>query len=204
MTGGGNAGREAQQAREDELARQARIAQGTRDVRTGFDQQYNGQYYKDLTKSVSDYYTKQLDTQYGQSLKQLNSALLGRGLSDSSIGAGERGKAQVQYNTQAGDIAQKALGVSAQRRQDVIGSENSIINQLNYSGDAGIAAAQAAQQQAAFSQAPSVPLLGSVFQDFTAGLSTQADQENQGTNRYNIFNRFLPQRQTSYSRNIGG
>jgi hypothetical protein len=209
MTGGGNAAREAQIAREEQQKREADIAAGTRDIRTSFMNQFNNDYYTKMKADAKKYYETSkggLNEQFEAARKQLSGALIGRGLDDSSIGNTMNNRLNDQKAAGENQITEMGINAEAQKKQDLLQAQNSVIAQLQNSGDAGIAMAQAAQAQSMNATRAPYSLLGSVFQDATAGLATQAQLENAGMNRYNVFNR-NPYNNTGgrrYMRTVGG
>jgi hypothetical protein len=202
--GGGSAGREARRAREEEEARERRVQEGTQQVRQLFAENFNGDYYGGIRKAYEDYGRKEVQTQFDEARKQLEYALRRSGMYDSSFGFNKLAKADAELEKRKADITETAMGIEQQRRNEVLDSESAVLGQLASTANLGQANAQASQRIANLNQRPSFSPLGSVFQDFTAGLATQADLERQGTNRYNLGVSNWGNNLTRYMRNVGG
>lgn len=184
--GKGSAGREARRARKSEEEREARIKKGTVDIRAMFDQKFNGQYYDRALKEQKGAYADEFNTQWETARKGLEAALMRSGLYDSTVGAQKLAAAGKEKDLRQLDVNQRALSAVEGRRANISAAQDNVIGQLRASGDMNAASAGAAAQLAQQSQPIPYSPLGSVFTDFTAGLATQAEQERQGTNRYNL------------------
>lgn len=186
MGGDGGARSEARRARETEDAREQRIKMGTGDIRTRFGKAFDDKYYQGLETTAKDFYGKQLTSDYEKARQQLQYALARNGLLNSTVRDTREVEAQKQLALGQQSIAERARGLSNQRRQDVAGAEQTAVSQLTASADPAAAAAQSANLIKANTALPEFSPMGQVFQDFTAGLATQADLERQGKNRYNL------------------
>jgi hypothetical protein len=209
MGGDGGAGREAQRAREEEQARQARITAGTVKLREMFGTQFTPDYYKTkIEDPARKLYQPQVETDYANSLKQLQFALarngFGLGKDTSTLYRQKMADAQRQKLLADDRVTNEIQNLVAGRKGDVANAETAALNQLQASGDPISAAAQAANQIDARSQTPQFQPLGQVFTDFTAGLATQADLERSGQNRYNFGVSNWGNNTSRWIKNIGG
>lgn len=202
--GKNSAAREARRARKDEEARQARIKQGTIDVRNKFASQFNPAYYQKLSTALNEKYDKDVQQQYHDATQELQAALMRAGLFDSSVGAEKTGLAADKYQSALADVERAKTDVIQKRKQDVAAAENSVINQLTTTADQNAAFANAESQIRANYEQPQFPVLGQLFTDFTAGLSQQAEAERQGTNKYNLGISNWGNNTRRYFANIGG
>lgn len=143
---GGGGGNGADQARQAEEERQARIKQGMANIDTAFTP-FNDAYYSGKSKAYSDYYLPQLQQQFNDANSALRLQLSASGLGDSSAAAFGSSKLAKEYADRQADIAAKAGDYAGTARQSVQDMRNQLVSQLNATSDAG-AAAQAANSQA--------------------------------------------------------
>ena len=207
MGGDKGARREARLAREAEEKREKRIKMGTADIRSRFGQAFGEDYYtgpEGLETKAKAYYKPQLEDQYAEALKQLQFAMARTGLLNSGSRSMKEAKALKTFNEGEISIAERARGLSNQRRQDVASAEQGAVSQLQASADPAAAAAQASNLIAANSAMPEFQPLGQVFTDFTAGLATQGNLERQGRNRYNVGISNVGNNLRRYTQNIRG
>lgn len=202
--GGGSARREARRAREEEEARERRVQEGTQKVRQQFAENFNGDYYSGIQAAFEKNDKDQIATQYEEARRQLEAALLRNGIFDSRSGQERIIKAKKAKEEQDALATENALGVVQRRKGEVLDAESAVLGQLASTANLGQANAAAAQRISNLNQRPPFSPLGSVFQDFTAGLATQAELERQGTNRYNLGVSNWGNNVARYMRNIGG
>jgi hypothetical protein len=200
--GKGSAGREARRARQEEEARVKRVSDGTRAIRGMFDQKFNQSYWDAEQAKQKASYMDDFTTQWETARKGLEAALMRQGIYDSTEGVTRMAAARKQYKDKDEMLNQQALSTIQAAKGKTIAAQDNVIGQLRSSSDLNAANAAAAQQLAFQSQPIPYSPLGSVFTDFTAGLAEQAQQERQGTNRYNlgISTWANPNR---YTRNVG-
>lgn len=170
-------GNEAAQARADEAARQTKIREGTANVNSIFDSNFNDDFFNKRRDAYLSYATPQLEDQYGDANKQLTFSLARSGLLDSSVRGEKLGDLQKLYDTQKQAVADKALGYETGARNSVEDARGNLISTLNATGDAEGAAKGALARSAALSQPDAYSPLGQLFTDFTNGLGIQAAQE---------------------------
>jgi len=201
--GKNSAAREAKRARQQEEARESMIKKGTAAIRAQFANQFNEKYYDDAFENQKKVYSTDFNQQWESARKQLEAALLRAGIYDSSAGIKRLDEAEDTRARRESDYLSQARAQVEGRRQNVLAAEDTVLSQLRSSGDQASANAAAAQQLNAQSKPIAFSPLGAVFTDLTAGLATQAEQERQGTNRYNlgVSTLFNPRR---YTTNVGG
>jgi hypothetical protein len=170
-------GNEAAQARADEAARQAKIREGTANVNSIFDSNFNDDFFNKRRDAYLDYANPQLEDQYGDANKQLTFSLARSGLLDSSVRGEKLGDLQKLYDTQKQAVADKALGYETGARNSVEDARGNLISTLNATGDAEGAAKGALARSSALSAPDVYSPLGQLFTDFTNGLGIQAAQE---------------------------
>ncbi len=193
LFGGGSdkAGRIARAQWNQEQARRKKIEEGTERVRQMFSGQFTDDFYKGVEQDYTDYYQPYLDRQVkdareGLSYNLSNAGLFGR----SAKGEQKFGDLQIQADQQQVSLADRARQQAAQRRAAVQAAQNNVILQLQTTGDAEGAAADAANQAQIATARPEYEPLGQLFTDVSAGIATQADLERRGESRYRtgLFN----------------
>jgi hypothetical protein len=207
MFGDGGAGREAKRARMEELARQGRIAQASSETRTKFRDVFSDDYYARELKNFQDAYKPDIKLKYDRAVQNMQAALMQAGLFDSSVRAQKEGMAEEARGDAEKNVTASGLKAQADRKQEVAGAENTVINQLINTADMGAAAENAANAIRTQSSPTPTPMLGQIFTDFSAGLATQADLERNRQNRYSLFGRipgWSAGGGSRYTRTVGG
>lgn len=178
MGGGGKGGDGgAAQARADEMARQARIREGTDKVNTMFDSQFTPEFFSGRRQAYLDYATPQLEDQYARTLKNLTYALDRAGTTDSSIRAQKLADLQKLYDTNKRQVADTALGQENAARSNIESSRNSLINQLVATANVENAVNQATNQAKILTAPEPYQPLAQLFSQFATSLGAQADAE---------------------------
>jgi hypothetical protein len=173
----GNAGNVAEQARQDELARQQRVREGTSKVNSIFDGQFNDGFYEGQQKRYIDYAMPQVDDQKQKASKELLFAMDRNGQTEGSVRADLSGELQKRYDLQAQKVRDDGLAYGTNARTNVEGARADLISMLNATGDAEGAATSAVARSAALSQPAAYSPLSNLFADFTGALGTQAAAE---------------------------
>lgn len=203
--GDGGAGREAQRARNEELARQGRVAQASSQTRQKFRDVFSDDYYAQELAKFQNAYAPDVKRQHANALEQLQAALMRSGLFESSVAARKSGEAAEALQGAKNEVTARGLAAQANRKLDVAGAENTVIGQLVNTADAQAAFENASSAIRTNTSPTPTPMLGQVFTDLSAGLATQADLERSGQARYNVFGR-IPGWGTGgsrYTRNVG-
>lgn len=170
--GGGDGG--AKQARADEQARQAKIRDGTSQVNSIFDSQFNDDFFGKRQQSYLDYATPQLNDQYGDARKQLTFALDRTGNLDSSVRAEREAALQKLYDTNRRSVADEALGYSTKAKSSVEDARAGLIQTLNATADTQGAVNGAINRSKVLSQEEAYSPLNQLFTSFTGTLGQQA------------------------------
>lgn len=205
MFGDGGAGREASRARNEELARQGRIARASAETRQKFRDVFSDDYYAQELGAFQRAYEPDVKLQYKNAIEQMQAALMRAGLFDSSVRAKKEGEATEALAGARNEVTQRGLQAQANRKQDVAAAESNVIGQLVNTADTQAAFENAASAIRTQSSPTPTPMLGQLFTDLSAGLATQADLERSGQNRYNVFGRIPGWGNSSrYTRNVGG
>jgi len=205
MFGDGGAGREASRARNEELARQGRIARASGETRQKFRDVFSDDYYAQELAKYKAAYEPDINRQHAQAKQQMLGALMRAGLFDSSVAAKKAGEAEEALASARNEVTQRGLQAQANRKQDVAAAENTVIGQLINTADQGAAFENAASAIRTNSTPMPTPMLGQIFTDLSAGLATQADLERNRQNRYTVMGR-IPGWNSGgrYTRNVGG
>lgn len=181
MCFGGNkaakaAQREAELARQQEEARQAEIRQGREGINNTF-AQFDDGFFGRNRQAFMDYAQPQLDEQFGDASKELTFDLARTGLLNSSVRGDKTSKLQRLYDQNNQQLTNEALSREQQQRNAIESSRSDLISLLQTTGDAQGATNQALSRASVLSAPQPFSPLGQMFQDFTAGLGTQAAQE---------------------------
>lgn len=189
---------EAQRARREEEARQARIKEGTAKINDTF-KMFDDGFYKKRYDAYMNYYTPQLSDQFGQAQKNLTYALANAGTLNSTIAADKQAELQKAYDAERASIISKAEADKAQAMADTQSRKSALVTQLNVTGDADAAANEAVNASRAISTSvPQYDTLGSVF----AGLAEGVGGYYAGKQNASIRNMYGTSRRTA-SRTIG-
>ena len=167
----------AAQARADEQARQEKIREGTTRVNDIFGKNFNDGFYNSRQTAYSAFAKPQLDQQHKDAQAQLAYDLARSGTLDSSIRADKASELQRLYDTNARDVADKALAYKNQTMNSVEDARAGLIQTLNATGDAEGAANSALTRAKALSQPQAFSPLAPLFSTFTSGLAQQAALE---------------------------
>ena len=173
----------AKAARAAEMARQAQITTGTQNINDAFSG-FNDSFYSGRSKAYTDYQAPQLDKQFTDAKKELTLALARSGNSQSSLANQKFADLKSLFDTSSQDIASKASDYANSERSSVENARSNLVNQLNTSGNASLAAQSAQNEATALGKGQSFNTLGQVFANITDGLATQADLERRGGARY--------------------
>lgn len=178
MWGNGGAGDGgARAARQAEDQRQSNIRNGTAQINSIFDSQFNDDFYKGRRQAYIDYATPQLNDQYADTRKQLTYALDRNGTLDSTARSQKEAELTKLYDTNRRAVSDQGLDYENQARNNVTAARGDLINQLSNTGDV-TAAVNAATTRAAGLTAPDAySPLAQMFSSFTSGLQQQAALE---------------------------
>lgn len=178
MGGGGKnaAKREAQRARADEEARQARIREGTSSINDTFSKFDDG-FFGGIRDSFVDFARPQVDDQFRKASEQGTYQLARSGTLESSMRGEQTADMQKQYDISLQDITDKARGYETEARNNVERGRGDLISMLQVTGDATGAANSALSRAATLATPPAYSPLGQLFQDGTAMLGQQMAAE---------------------------
>jgi hypothetical protein len=205
MFGDGGAGREARRARNEELARQGRIARASDTTRQKFRDVFSDDYYAQELAKFQAAYQPDITRQHAKAVQQMQAALMRAGLFDSSVAAQKSGESAEALANANYEVKQRGLAAQANRKQDVAAAENTVIGQLINTADQQAAFENAANAIRTNTSPTPTPMLGQIFTDLSAGLATQADLERNNQNRYTVMGRIPGWGNSSrYTRNVGG
>lgn len=168
--------KQAEQARRDEQARQARIRQGTADIDQTFSQ-FDDAFYDGRRDAFLNYATPQLEDQYAKAQQELTFALARGNLLDSTVRGEKTAELQQLYDLNRQEITDQAISSSNETRNAVEDARSNLVAQLNSTGDAQGAANAAIARASALSQPAAYSPLTELFAGFTQGLGQQAALE---------------------------
>lgn len=190
--GGGD---EAEQARADEAARQAKIRQGTSRIDQIFKGNFTPEFFDGRQQAYIDYAKPQLDDQKADAEKQLTFSLARAGTLDSSMRGQKASELQKAYDLQLQGVRDQGLSYKTTAMNAAEDARGNLITTLNATGDAEGAANSALTRAQALSQPAAFSPLGGLFANFTSGLGQQyaaerAWQASGGTGVQPNFNLF--------------
>lgn len=167
----------AQIAAQREAERQARITSGQANIDSAFSD-FNDDFYQGYQDQYLDYYTPQLNDQYGDAVKRLTLQLAQTGNLTGSVGANQLSDLQKYYDTQTGSVTNRALSATNQLRSNIDNRKSQLYADNRASADPGSATSAAASAVAALQPAPPSSPLGNVFSDFFSNLGNVAALNN--------------------------
>lgn len=168
--GDGGAGKQAEQQRADEQARQARITSGMSAIDGAFSG-FNDAFYKKRANDYSAFAMPQLERQAASAHDNLIYALSRSGNLDSSAAIKRNAELNDEANQQRIGIANAGLDQANQLRGQVENSRGNVVAQLNATGDSSASTAAALRQVQAFNQPTGYSPLGNLFAGFAQTLS---------------------------------
>lgn len=181
--GGGSdksAQRAAEEARQREAQRQARLAQGRGNIDTAFSG-FDDPYYAGRSQAYSDFALPQLEEQFGAQKKKLIYALSRGGLLNSSSAAQKNRDLQGEYDRGRQMITSRAEQYGTDARRDVANSRAQLLSILSSTEDPTTVANEAARQAATLRAQPSFDPLGNLFTDIAGTLDKNAKAATAGT-----------------------
>lgn len=170
----------AAQARADEAARQEKIRQGTTNINSTFDSQFNDDYFNGRRDAFMNYANPQLADQYKKAQQDLVFALSRTGNLNSSYRAEKEAELQKLYDTNRRSVSDQALGYANTARSSVEDARSGLISTLNATADAEGAAKSAISRAQTLSQPDVYSPLAQLFTTFTNSLGQQAQYEQAG------------------------
>lgn len=183
--GGGGAGKaaaqQAEQAKAEEAARNARIAQGRSSIDNAFGQ-YNDDYYGNYKNSYTDFYNTDLDKQYTQAIDELTAALAGRGLLGSSYGNSQFAKLAETLGTNRTDVANRSIDAANSLKSKILQGKNDLYALNSSSADPESINSQALASAGSFAQPASFDALGNVFASALSPLIAYQAAKNNSIN----------------------
>lgn len=170
--GGGDGG--AAQARADEMARQARVKEGTGNINREFGR-FDDNFYAGRGNAYRGFVTPQVNDQYKQVGDQLAFSLARSGLDQSSEAARQQGILMRDNAAARQAISDGALSEIQKSRQAVEEQRNNLISQVNMTSDAGLAGQNALRQAGILAMQNQFSPLSNLFAN-TTGVLAAANQ----------------------------
>ena len=170
---------EAERARADEEARQARIDDGLKQIAAVFEGgTYGGETFEGTAPILAqreqaqrDFYLPQLDIQHGKAQDNLAFALARAGLLNSTVAGERQADLAQEYSLERGSVLSRIASDIAGTKTNLNQNRSSIEAGLRASGDASAAANQALQAATTFRQdQPQLDALGPLFYGVSQGI----------------------------------
>jgi len=165
---------QAQEAKEKEYKRQARLDQGKRAIDALFGpENFGDDFYNKYTKAAVDYAMPQLESQYDTARQKTNYDLARAGTLRSTMAGYAQGELEKQNAVNRAGLLAKADTDTAALRQSIQSQQNQAYNQLYATEDPTVAANTAATSvgNAQLSQ-PNLTPLADAFKPVAIGLGT--------------------------------
>ncbi|WP_319496007.1 hypothetical protein [uncultured Cohaesibacter sp.] len=191
---------EAEDARQREAEREARITQGTESINNTFSQ-FDDNFYNGTRSAYLDYYNPQIDDQYEAARKDLTFALARSGTLNSSVAADKQAELTQKYDDQRASILSQANNAVSEQQSRVANEKSALVSQLNATGDATQASNEAlSRSQNLFTAQPSYSPLGDIFAGFASGIGNYMTANNNS----NVANTYFGSGTTNNTRNVMG
>lgn len=154
----------ADRARAEEEARQSRIRAGTAAINEKFSG-FNDEFYNKRKQEFADFANPDAQRQYKDAQGSIMYGLARSGNLASSERARQLGVVNRERDVAAMRIADKGQEYANQARNQVESNRTDLINQVNATGDANLAANQAMNRMATLKPSPAFEGLGSLFEN---------------------------------------
>jgi hypothetical protein len=177
---------DAARARAAEEARAARIRAGQADINKTFGS-FNDSFFGNYENDYLDYYTPQIDGQFGDANEDLAYSLARSGLLKSSVAGEKSGDLSKAYSDARSQTLARAKSAVTALRGRVANEKSSALNLLNATGDADRAASEAlSRSQLLFKEQPEYNPLGDLFGGFASGIGN-LNAGKQARNTYDSY-----------------
>jgi len=167
-----------------EVTRQGDVALG----RIGIDKAFSNfgdDYYKKYQNDYTGFYYPDLDRQYQEAVGKMQSALAGRGMLESTVGASKLADLTRQQTEARANIGNEAVDASNKLRGTVENAKSSLYAQNEASANPQSVNAQAVGQATALVAPPTYSPLGQIFSNVLDGFSNVAQaRQNRATANY--------------------
>lgn len=183
LFGGGSdksAQRAAEEARQREAQRQARLAQGRGNIETAFSS-FDDPYYEGRSKAYSEFALPQLEEQFGKQKQKLVFALSRGGLLNSSSAAQKNRELQDEYQRNRELIESRGQQYGTDARRDVANSRAQLLSILSSTEDPTTVANEATRQAALLREQPAFDPLGNLFTDIAGTIDKVQKASTAGT-----------------------
>ena len=167
----------AQQARQDEADRQAKIAAGTDAVNANFSKFTPGYY-----GSIADAYRANYQPEVDKQAREARRATTFRFADNPNSSAGNRvaGQLEGDYATKSADVAAGSVDAANSAKQQVEQQRGGLLNLVNAGSDLSNVAAQSANFASAYNPPVQYSPLGDLFAKYTGSLGQAATASNAG------------------------
>lgn len=165
---------EAEAARKEEEARQARIKAGMDKLDDAFSQ-FDDDFYNGRKSAYLDFYTPQLEDAYKKGQDELTFAFARNGTLNSTAAADKFADLLKDYEVNKASIASQADADVTNLKSRIAGEKSSLASQLNATGDADRVSNEAlGRTQVLFNERPTYNPLGDIFTGVANGVGNYA------------------------------
>ncbi len=176
---GGGGPDPAETARQQEIARAARVEEGTQSINEQF-AKFDDPFFEGIEKSALDFFNPQVTDQFNSTREALTKSLARNGNLDGSVGARGLGDLTKAFTTEQANVGEKALNISRDARANVEKNRANLIRDLSGTADPFAAANAAAASAAALSRPPEFSPIADLFSKFIDIGATQVVGANRG------------------------
>lgn len=146
---------------------------------------FDDDYYKNYQNDYTSFYFPDLDRQYGEAVGKLKSALAGRGMLESTVGATKLADLARQQTEARANIGNEAVDAANKLRGTVENAKSSLYAQNEASANPEAVNAQAIGQATALVAPPTYSPLGQIFANVLDGFANVAQaRQNRVTGGY--------------------
>lgn len=169
----------AEIARQQENARQARIAEGTTAIDDAF-AQFDDSYFQGIGDNYSTFHLGNLDDQFAEAQEDLTANLFRSGNLESSAGADAFGALNDRLTEQQASIAEQARNAELGAQGDVEDARSTLYSQLQQSADPTAASKQAVNQATQLATPQPLSPVAGLFADLVNFGNAGIKAEQQG------------------------
>lgn len=172
LFGGGDdsAKKAAEQARQDEIQRQAKLTSGKENISSAFSG-FDDDYYSGVSSDYLNWALPQLEKQASDAKKALIYALSRGGNLSSSSAAEKQAALAEEYARNKQLLESKAVDFSTGQKQSVENARSNLLSTLTATEDPDVVGESAIRQAQTLSAAPTYDPLGSLFTDIAGTVS---------------------------------
>lgn len=169
----------AELARQEEQARKGRILQGQGKIDSAFGM-FDEPYFDHFKSDYLNYYTPQVDKQFGRAKQDLSYDLARKGVTNSTPGNKRFADLIDMYGQRRNEVASNALSATAGLKTQVEANKSELYNQNTTSADPSLAAQNSVSRVNSLTTPPVYSPLADLFAGAVNGGAQYLGQQNRG------------------------